>query len=96
MILIDLLRIYGKQIIGIRVDLPKAPLLVLRYGDVVIGCGYFSKEVLEKLGIPACVVSGVRDFNDVLDAKIRYATSKAKDLGAKEGMEVKEFLRILK
>ena len=70
--------------------------MVLRYSDVVIGCGYFSRETLEKLQIPACIVSGVKDFNDVLEAEIKYATSKAKELGGKEGMKVKEFLNILK
>ena len=62
----------------------------------MIGCGYFSKEVLEKLKIPACIVSGVKDFNEVLEAGIKYATPKARELGANEGMRVKDFLSGLK
>ena len=93
MIEIDVVKVGNKQALGIRVDLPKAPLLIIRYGDVVIGCGYLNKETFEKLGIPACIVSGVKTFEDVLNAEIRYATKEAKRLGAEEGMPVKEFLQ---
>ena len=95
MILIDKIKVGNKELLGVKIDLPKAPLLLLSYKDILIGCGYFSKETLEKLDIPGCIVSGVSNFNEMLEAKIKYVTSKARLRGAKEGMKVIEFLKAL-
>ncbi len=48
-------------------------------------CGYLNPATAEKLGDAAVIVSGVRTFEDMLDAKIKWASPKAKELGIVEG-----------
>jgi uncharacterized protein YunC (DUF1805 family) len=95
MIKIDVIESNGKELLGIKIELPNAPLLLLLYKDVVFGCGYINAEVMEKLGNPACIVTGVKTFEDVLNAEIKEVTTKASEKGAKVGMKVYEFLDLL-
>lgn len=95
MISVDLIERGGKTLIGLKVDLPNAPLLMLVYRDVVIGCGYINREAMEKFGNAACIVTGVKTFEDVLNAEIKDLTSKAVEKGAKIGMRVIEFIDLL-
>jgi uncharacterized protein YunC (DUF1805 family) len=95
MICVDVVESEGKRLLGVKIDLPNAPLLLLLYKDITIGCGYINAEAMEKLGNAACIVTGVRTFEDVLDAEIRVVTKKASEKGAKVGMKVREFLELL-
>jgi uncharacterized protein YunC (DUF1805 family) len=52
-------------------------------------------EAAERLGVTAAMVSGVRTFEDVLNAEIKAATSKAKSLGVNIGMRGADALRIM-
>ncbi|MDI9609886.1 MAG: DUF1805 domain-containing protein [Archaeoglobales archaeon] len=88
----ELIEIGGKKALGLKVELPNAPFLLMIFGELVIGCGYISIEAMEKLGNCACVVKGVRSFEDMLNAEIAGLTSKAEKLGARKGMRVSEFL----
>ncbi len=81
---------------GIRIDAGNAPLLILIANKGFIMCGYLNIEVSEKLGDAACVVRGVRSFEDVLNAKIVALTSKAKEFGITEGMTGREALKLMK
>jgi uncharacterized protein YunC (DUF1805 family) len=81
---------------GIRIDAGNAPLLILIANKGFIMCGYLNIEVSEKLGDTACVVRGVRSFEDVLNAKITALTSKAKEIGITEGMTGRESLKLMK
>ena len=49
-------------------------------------------EVAEKLGATAAIVSGVKTFEDVLNAEIKAATSKAKALGVEPGRKVRDVI----
>jgi uncharacterized protein YunC (DUF1805 family) len=95
MITIDVVSQNGKNLLGVKVDLPNAPLLLLLSEDIVIGCGYINVSAMERLGNAACVVSGVKTFEDVLNAEIKEVTTKASEMGAKKGMRVREFLNRL-
>jgi uncharacterized protein YunC (DUF1805 family) len=55
-------------------------------------CGYLNGEVAERVGLAAAIVSGVNSFEDVLNAQIKTATSKAKELGVGPGMIVKDVI----
>lgn len=92
MLIVDLLELKGKKVLAIKVELPRAPLILMLYEKLIIGCGYISLETMEKLGNAACVVRGVESFEDVLNAEIQEITSEAEKLGAKKGMKVKELL----
>ncbi|MDI6805107.1 MAG: DUF1805 domain-containing protein [Candidatus Bathyarchaeia archaeon] len=94
MINIASLKVDGKTCLGVRVDLPKAPPLLLIIADKgFVMCGFLNVDAAERLGVAAAMVSGVKTFEDVLNAEVKAATSKAKDLGVKPGMRGIEALK---
>jgi uncharacterized protein YunC (DUF1805 family) len=90
------LKIEDKTAVGLRVDLPDSPPLVLIIGRTgFVGCGFINIEAAEKLNVSAATVSGVKSFDDVLNAEIRAATSKAPVQGIKLGMKGKDAVKRL-
>ncbi len=93
MIEIDKFTIGGKSFQGVKSTLPNAPPLLLIKGEKgFVMCGYLNMEAAEKLGAAAAVVSGVKTFEDVLNAEIKAVTSKAKELGLEPGKKVKDVI----
>jgi len=96
LIYVEKLDIEGKGILGLKVELPSSPPLLLIVGNKgFIMCGYLNIEVAEKLQVAAAVVSGVKNFDDVLNAEIKAVTSRAKELGINVGLKGKEALKKL-
>ncbi|MCD6242742.1 DUF1805 domain-containing protein [Candidatus Bathyarchaeota archaeon] len=96
MIYVEKLDVEGKETLGLKVELPGSPPLLLIVGDKgFIMCGYLNVEVAEKLQVAAAVVSGVKNFDDVLNAEIKAVTSRAKELGINVGLKGKEALKKL-
>ena len=90
------LDIEGKGVLGLKVELPSSPPLLLIVGNKgFIMCGYLNIEVAEKLQVAAAIVSGVKNFDDVLNAEIKAVTSRAKELGINVGLKGKEALKKL-
>ncbi len=81
--------------IGIKIDMGNANLLLIKADKGVIMCGYLDIETAEKLNDAACIVKGVKNFEDMLNARIVKVTTKARELGIKEGMSGKDALKIL-
>ena len=80
---------------GIKIKLQNASFLAVVAEKGYVMCGYLNIETAERLGDAACMVSGVKDFKGVLEAKIVKSTSKAKALGVMDGMPCEEALRLL-
>ncbi len=78
--------------IGLKMDMEHAPLLVIRARKGFVMCGYLNIEVANKLGDVAVRVTGVRSFEDVLNAKAVDVSEEAKKLGITTGMPAKEAL----
>lgn len=96
MIYVEKLDVEGKSVLGLKVELPNSPSLLLVVGNKgFIMCGYLNIEVAEKLQVVAAMVSGVKSFDDVLNAKIKAVTTKAKDLGVNVGLKGREALKKL-
>jgi len=90
------LRINGKMAIGLKVDLPDSPPLVMIIGQTgFIMCGFLNMEVAEKLNVAAATVSGVKNFDDVLEAEVKAVTSKAERKGIKVGMKGRDAVKLL-
>ena len=86
----------GRKALGVRVDLPGSPpllLIVAERGFVM--CGFLNVEAAERLGVAAAMVSGVRTFEDVLEAPVRACTSRARELGVEEGMKGRKALELM-
>jgi uncharacterized protein YunC (DUF1805 family) len=94
MISVMTVKVDGKTCLGMKADLPDSPpllLIVTERGFVM--CGFLNIEAAEKLGVAAAMVSGVKTFEDVLDAQVKAMTSKAKGFGVEVGMKGTEALK---
>ena len=80
-------------VVGIEVELPNSPPLVLLVGRrAFVACGFLNIELAEKLGVPCARVTGVRSVEDVLEREVQQVSSKARELGIVEGVKVREVL----
>ncbi|HEY9205945.1 MAG TPA: DUF1805 domain-containing protein [Candidatus Methanoperedens sp.] len=78
--------------LGLKMDMEHAPLLVIRAEKGFVMCGYLNMDVANKLGDAAVRVTGVKSFEDVLNAKAVDVSEAAKKLGITIGMQAKEAL----
>jgi len=96
MINVNPLRIDSKTAVGVKVDLPESPPLLVVIGETgFLMCGFLNMDAAEKLNVAAAMVSGVKNFDDVLKAEVKAATSKAQKKGIKLGMTGKVALKLL-
>lgn len=87
MITVMPVEVYDRTGLGLRVELPDSPPLLLVVAEKgFVMCGFLNVDVAEKLDIVAAMVSGVDNFEDVLAAEVKAFTSKAKTLGISAGM----------
>jgi uncharacterized protein YunC (DUF1805 family) len=94
MIEVTTVKVDGKACLGLKVDLPESPPLLLIVADKgFVMCGFLNIDAAEKLGVSAALVSGVKTFEDVLNAEVKAATTKAKNLGIEAGMKGSEALK---
>jgi uncharacterized protein YunC (DUF1805 family) len=90
------LKINDKTATGLKVDLPDSPPLVIIIGQTgFIMCGFLNMEAAEKLNVAAATVSGVKNFEDVLEAEVKAVTSKAERKGIKVGMKGRDAVKLL-
>lgn len=94
MICVESLKVDGKDCSGLRVELPGSPPMVLILAEKgFVMCGLLNMEAAERLGVMAAMVSGVKTFDDVLNAQVKAVTSKAKNIGVEVGMKGSDALK---
>lgn len=94
MINIVSLKVDNKNCLGLKVDLPNSPPLLLVIAEKgFVMCGFLNVDAAEKLNVAAAMVSGVKSFEDILNANVKALTSKAKELGIEAGMKGTEALK---
>lgn len=87
-------KVDNKACLGLRVELPDSPPLLLIIAEKgFVMCGFLNMEAAERLEVAAAMVSGVKTFEDVLNAQVKAVTSKAKGLGVEAGMKGSEALK---
>jgi len=87
-------KVDDKTCLGVRIELPDSPpLLVITAEKGFVMCGFLNMEAAERIGATAAMVSGVKTFEDVLNAQVKAVTSKAKNLGIQEGMKGADALK---
>jgi len=95
MINVTQLRINGKAAVGLKVDLPDSPPLLMIIGQTgFVMCGFLNVDAAEKINVAAAMVSGVKTFDEVFEAEVKAATSRAQAKGVIPGMKGKEALRL--
>lgn len=81
---------------GIELDLcDNTKLLVITGKKGYIMCGYLNINTAQKRQDVACIVTGVKTIEDILNSNIVALTAKAQELGISMGMPVKEALEKL-
>jgi len=96
MISVMSVKVYDKTCLGVRIELPDSPPLLLVIAEKgFVMCGFLDVDVAEKLGVAAAVVSGVKSFEDVVNAQVKAVTSEAKNLGVEAGMKGADALKCL-
>ncbi len=90
--LVEQIDLENGSALGLKMDMEHAPLLVIRAGKGCVMCGYLNMDVANKLGDVAIRVTGVKSFDDVLNAKAVDVSEAAKKLGITIGMQAKEAL----
>jgi Uncharacterized conserved protein len=73
------------KVVGIEIDLPNSPPLVLVSGEkAFVMCGFLNIDAAEKFGVPCARVTGVKTVEDLLSKEIQQSTTKAKEMGIAE------------
>jgi len=80
---------------GYCIDLGKAPLLIIQAKKGYVMCGYLNINAANKIGDIAGRVTGVKTFDDMLNANVVEISENAKLTGLTQGMNVKDFLNAL-
>jgi len=94
MIAVESIKVDDKSCMGMKVDLPESPPLLLIVAEKgFVMCGFLNIEAAERLNVAAAMVSGVKTFDDVLNTQVKVVTSKAKSLGVDVGMKGAEALK---
>ena len=83
------------SIIGIKIELPNAPLILLKGKKGFIMFSYLDMATANKLGDIAAVVRGVKSIDEALNAEISEVSNKAKEIGIKKGMKALKVLNML-
>jgi len=80
---------------GVRIELHNAPMIAVFAPKGFIMCGYLNLLAADRAGEAACVVTGVKSFEDIMKGKIRATTKAARALGIKSGMTGREALALM-
>ena len=83
------------EAVGYVLDLGNAPLLIIKVKKGYVMCGYLNIAAANKLGDIAGRVTGVKTFEDVLNATVVEVSDLARKQGLKEGMNARDFLNRL-
>jgi uncharacterized protein YunC (DUF1805 family) len=70
---------------GYKIPTGKANLLMIKGSKGFLGCGYFNIEVADKIGEAVALVTGVKSFGDMFNAKVFAVSMAAQGLGIKLG-----------
>ncbi len=81
--------------LGIKIDLGKAPLLLIKVKKGYIMCGYLNIEAANSLGDIAGRIRGVKNFEEMLQSRVVEVTENAIKLGLNPGITGSEFLERL-
>jgi uncharacterized protein YunC (DUF1805 family) len=81
-----------KHVQSVEIPLQNAVLVMLITKKGYIICGYLNIQTAEKLGDAACVITGIKNTEELLSGRVVNLTSKARKLGIKPGMSGRQAL----
>lgn len=87
--------IEGREFTGIKIQTQNTSILLIKAFHGFLGCGYFNIEAADKFNDAFAIVTGVSNFEDMLEAGVVKVSSSARKRGVTEGMKGKEALLLL-
>lgn len=95
MIKLEKIKINNKEAEGVSVNTENTFILFIKAKKGFLACGYFDINVANKVGDIAAIVTGVKTFDDMLNAKVVKVSDKAKEIGIKEGTTGRAALKLM-
>ena len=92
---VETIQLEKGEVKGYSIAIGGAPLLIIKANIGFVMCGYLNMDTANKLGDIAGRVTGVNDFDDMLNAEIIEISDEAKKIGLNIGLNGKEFLNKL-
>ncbi len=91
----DIITVDGVNFRADTIPVFGANLLLIQGKKGMLGCGYLNLGTAEKLNHALAIVSGVKNYNDMLTATVKECSAAASALGVKAGMSGAEALKIM-
>ena len=88
----DTVRLDGNDLEAITFATQNTKILVIRAAHGLLGCGYISTETAAKVGDALAVVSGVANYEDMLQAPVKAVSPAAEAIGVRPGMAGRDAL----
>ncbi len=85
----------GAEFTGVAIPTAHTKILLIHGEKAHLGCGYFSLAPADFVGDRFCIVTGVRTFENMLDARVVAASSAALACGVEPGMPGREALLLM-
>ena len=82
----------GNILEGYAIPTANTSILLIKAAHGFLGCGYFSLATAEKVGDAAVIVSGVKNFEEMLAAKVKAVSPAAAARGVTLEMNGREAL----
>ena len=95
MIELKKINILDKKAEGVSIKTNRTVALIIRAEKGFLACGYFDINVANKVGDVAAIVTGVKNFEEMLDAKLVAVSREAKKLGITKDMTGKDALALM-
>ena len=91
----EAIAVEGVEFCGIRIATEHAAILLLQGRRANLGCGYFSLAPADRLGDRFAIVTGVKCFADMLQARVAAVSAAAAACGVAEGMTGRDALLLM-
>ena len=88
----DKVNLDGNELDAITFATQNTKILVIRAANGMLGCGYISAETAAKVGDALAIVSGVANYDDMLQATVKAVSPAAEALGVRSGMTGRDAL----
>ena len=88
----DTVTINGQSFDAVAFPTEHSVVLMIRGGKGLLGCGYLSVATADKTGDALAVVTGVKNYDDMLNTDVKAVSAAAATLGVSVGMSGREAL----
>ncbi|MDA1021458.1 MAG: DUF1805 domain-containing protein [Cyanobacteria bacterium] len=88
----DTIEINGKSFEAASIPTTNSNVLMIKTAKGFLGCGYFDVATADKLNEAVAIVTGVSNYDEMLEAKVVRMSKAASELGVREGMNGAEAL----